>query len=221
MRQGRKRGGAADPEATRRALVDAATVLFARCGFEGTSVEEIARRARANKAMVSYHFGGKRGLYLEILASTVKQAAARMAPLLASPAPAGTLLREYIRTFAEVMSERPFIPPILIREMLEGGPHVDEHLLPHFVAIFSVVREIIERGVREGVFREAHPLLTHLSVVGSVVFFYLTAPMRQRLGAAGRLPVPNPSPEDLVAHVQELMAHGLAVKHEASTKGAT
>ncbi len=66
-----------DPGATRRALLEAAAVLFAEHGFEGVSVEDVADRARVNKALVSYHFGGKRGLYVAVLESGFSRMADR------------------------------------------------------------------------------------------------------------------------------------------------
>jgi AcrR family transcriptional regulator len=53
--------------ATRHSLVKAATVLFAQHGYDGASVRAIVTRARANQAAINYHFGGKEGLYLEVL----------------------------------------------------------------------------------------------------------------------------------------------------------
>ncbi len=58
-------------EATRADLVEAAVEVFAAKGFEGASVREIARAANANLAAISYHFGGKEGLYREVLTQSV------------------------------------------------------------------------------------------------------------------------------------------------------
>jgi len=44
-------------------ILDEAERLFTNSGFEGTSVREITSRAGCNLAAVSYHFGGKQGLY--------------------------------------------------------------------------------------------------------------------------------------------------------------
>ncbi len=52
---------------TRDQLLEAATFLFAKQGFSGTSVKKIAERAKANISLVSYHFGGKEGIYRECL----------------------------------------------------------------------------------------------------------------------------------------------------------
>ena len=54
-------------ELTRQALLDAATVVFADKGYEGGSVRLITQRAKANQAAIAYHFGGKEGLYREVL----------------------------------------------------------------------------------------------------------------------------------------------------------
>ena len=59
-----------DPEATRQALLRAGAELFAERGFDGVPIDEVAARAGVNKALISYHFRGKRGLYVAILEST-------------------------------------------------------------------------------------------------------------------------------------------------------
>jgi len=56
-----------DPTDTRTQLLAAATPLFARKGLHGVSVREVARSAGVNLAMISYHFGGKEGLYAAVV----------------------------------------------------------------------------------------------------------------------------------------------------------
>ena len=51
----------------REQLLDVGRALFAERGFEGTSVEEIAARAKVSKPVVYEHFGGKEGLYAVVV----------------------------------------------------------------------------------------------------------------------------------------------------------
>lgn len=51
-------------EATREALVRAAIELFGLHGYHATSNRALADAAQVNAALIGYHFGGKRGLYL-------------------------------------------------------------------------------------------------------------------------------------------------------------
>ena len=54
-------------ELTRESLIEAATDIFAEHGYEGGTVRQITLKAKANAAAITYHFGGKEGLYREIL----------------------------------------------------------------------------------------------------------------------------------------------------------
>jgi AcrR family transcriptional regulator len=51
----------------RAQLVEVGRAVFAKRGYEGTSVEEIADRAHVSKPIVYEHFGGKEGLYAVIV----------------------------------------------------------------------------------------------------------------------------------------------------------
>jgi TetR/AcrR family transcriptional regulator len=207
-----------DAEATREALLRAATELFAERGFEGVRVELIARKAGVTKALVNYHFGGKRRLYLAIFRSTFAEIVARVGALRASARPAPELLQEFVAMFAEMATERrPNFPALLLREVLDGARGLDREIFPPVLAILGAVREIVARGVREGSFRPVDPVLTHLSLVGSLVFFFATAPFRERAAAEGRLPIPMPTAAAYVRHVQELMTRGLATGPPAAT----
>ncbi|MFR9801052.1 TetR family transcriptional regulator [Pseudonocardia sp. RS010] len=54
-----------DSAATRRALLAAGRELFARAGYEGTTVRAVAERAGVNQALLFRHFGSKEGLFAE------------------------------------------------------------------------------------------------------------------------------------------------------------
>jgi AcrR family transcriptional regulator len=51
----------------REQLLQVGRALFAEKGFDGTSIEEIAGRAKVSKPVVYEHFGGKEGLYAVVV----------------------------------------------------------------------------------------------------------------------------------------------------------
>jgi TetR/AcrR family transcriptional regulator len=51
-----------DPERTKRRILEAAIDEFARKGFAGARVADIATQAGVNQQLISYYFGGKEGL---------------------------------------------------------------------------------------------------------------------------------------------------------------
>jgi len=51
----------------RHQLIDVARSLFAERGYDGTAIEDIAKRASVSKPVVYEHFGGKEGLYAVVV----------------------------------------------------------------------------------------------------------------------------------------------------------
>ncbi|TYB47982.1 TetR/AcrR family transcriptional regulator [Actinomadura chibensis] len=62
-----------DADRTRRKLLAAGLEEFAAHGFAGTRVADIARRADVDKQLISYYFGGKAGLYTEVMRGRLAQ----------------------------------------------------------------------------------------------------------------------------------------------------
>lgn len=197
-----------DPEATRRALLEAGSALFAERGYDGVGTEEVAARAGVNKALISYHFRGKRGLYVAVLESTFAEIAARLEAQDARAKDAGQALRGLLDAFARMTRERPGFPTLFLREVLASG--IEPAVAPYLVRIVGVTRRLAERGLREGLFRRVDPLLLHFALFGSLVFFFATEPARRKAAAEGRLPFPMPDPAAFVRHLEELTLRGLA-----------
>lgn len=76
--------GQARSDVTRAALIDAATQVFARSGFEAVGTREIASAAGVHPALIGYHFGGKEGLYLAVFEQMAFGMEQRIGPALAA-----------------------------------------------------------------------------------------------------------------------------------------
>jgi AcrR family transcriptional regulator len=61
-----------DADATRAAIVDAAKIHFARSGYEGAFLRDIAAEAGVDAALINRYFGGKEGLFAEALKHSIR-----------------------------------------------------------------------------------------------------------------------------------------------------
>jgi AcrR family transcriptional regulator len=202
---GKRRSG---PAATRQALVDAATELFAERGFDGASIDELAARAGVNKALVSYHFGGKRGLYVAALGEVFADLAARIKAAEAENDGAADTLHALLQALADFAKNRPAFPGLWLRELLSNG--IEPALVPHLVQITGVTRALAARGAREGVFRPVDPLLFHFGLIAPAIFFLATDPARRRASSEGTVPFAMPELQDFLGYVEELTLRGLS-----------
>lgn len=96
-------------EATRRALVAAGVDAFAEHGFEAASVRDITAKAEVNQGAITYHFGGKEGLYRAVLESVRDRIAAQ--PLLDDDGvdrhPPAETVRRFLRQMLAPLAEGP------------------------------------------------------------------------------------------------------------------
>lgn len=212
-----------DAARSRQALLEAGRRLFADHGYAGASVDAICREAGVNKAMVSYHFGGKAGLHAAILADLLDPVVARLSELAASPLDPEAKLRGYFHLMLELHRDRRRFPQMVLREVLAGGDHLDRSVRQRIAGIFDAVRRMIQEGIDAGVFRPVDPFLTYLTLTGSLIFFFATETFRERMleenramAAAGgidpraaHLPTEAPSPEAFVAQAEAIFLSAL------------
>jgi TetR/AcrR family transcriptional regulator len=195
---GRKRGAARD---SRAAIVRAAAIEFAERGYDAAGTDRIAARARVNKAMLYYHFGSKRELYLEVVRDMVRTVGIRARAIADGAGTAEQKLDAWIAAIVEEAAARPWFASIMLREVAAGAPHFDAHTFQLMNDVFAAVRDIIEQGQRDGVFRPVDPLLTHLTIMPPILIFFV----RQRVIATARLTKDLAEPrqvEEFARHMQ-------------------
>src|SRR5512133_2284646 len=110
---------------SRDSLLEAATEVFRTEGYAGARVDEIARRAGANKAMIYYHFRSKHGLYKAVLAQIFGKLLAELDRLEEQEPDPRLRLRGLYEGFAEHFAEKPALPQIMLREVVTGGKGMD------------------------------------------------------------------------------------------------
>jgi AcrR family transcriptional regulator len=157
---------------TQAAVFRAAAQEFAERGFDAARVDRIAARARVNKAMLYYHYGSKQGLYDAVLRDVFTAIGARARAIADGPGVAEHKLDAWIAAIVEEAAARPWFPPIMLREIASGARHLDPESFGLMNAVYLAVRDVIVQGQKEGAFRAADPLLTHMTILPPILIFF-------------------------------------------------
>jgi AcrR family transcriptional regulator len=134
-------------DATRDALIEAATQVFARDRFGAANLREIARVAGVNPALIGYHFHNKEGLYLAVFERMVLRLQEVMDPVLADMRRvlAQDLPREHaLETILE------FLDRMLVHTIQENpawGELIVRELQTPTAAFDLLFKGLMERGV--------------------------------------------------------------------------
>jgi TetR/AcrR family transcriptional regulator len=190
--------------ASRDRVFAAAAAEFAARGYAGANMDRIARSARLNKAMIYYHFENKAALYREILRDMFGAVRSAVAEAAAAPISPEDKIRRYVDAIARAAEARPHFPPIWLRELAEGGEHVDAATLEYVRDVLAVLGSIIADGRRRGVFHAVNPMLLQGAIIAPLMFFLASTRLRhkiERTAPDARLTV---SRDDMVAHIQRL-----------------
>lgn len=188
----------------------AGSELFAAHGYDGVSVEAIAELAGVNKAMISYHFGGKRALHTAILTTTFDEVAGAVRALAEKGEPAPVLLEAFIDTVTEIATtRRPAFPALFMREALSSD-RIDREVFPRVGVVIFTLMEIIRRGVAEGTLRPVDPFSAYWTLMAPMTLFLATEPTRKRAQAEGLVPFQFPSPQEFAKQLKETVLRALS-----------
>lgn len=161
-------------------IMDAALEVFSELGYSGARVDEIARRAGVNKAMIYYRIGDKHTLYTEVVHRLFSDIASSIKESIDESASPEERLKLYIRGLAGTVAAHPYLPGIMMRELASGGINLNEFVAGDFAGILSVPGNILSDGIKKGMFIETSPMILHMMVVGFMMFFRTTEPLRKR-----------------------------------------
>ncbi len=188
-------------DSTRDKLLAAAAAEFAARGFDGAKVDRIAAHAGVNKAMIYYHFKSKAALYRDIL-HDVFGTLARTVQVAREEATPELQLRRFIRAIADTTATRPHFPAIWLRELVEGGRHVDESLVMEVGRIMQTLAGILQDGQRARVFGDVDPFIVQVGIVGPLLFHAATAKLRERFSDRAPYPMNALTREHIIGHIQ-------------------
>lgn len=110
-------------QANESAILRAAERVFARAGFEGATMADIADEAGLPKANLHYYFGNKRDLYRAVLDAVLHDWLAPLDVITPEADPAHAL-SQYIELKMALAQERPHASRVFANELLHGAPVV-------------------------------------------------------------------------------------------------
>ena len=165
-----------DPVRTREAILAAAQNEFALKGLSGGRVDEIARRARANKRMIYHYFGSKQGLYLAALERVYEGLRGSERTLeLADLEPEAAIARLVEFNF-DYCWQHPELISLINNENLHRARHLRKskkvrELHSPFVRLIA---DILKRGEAQGVFRRGLDPVNLYVTIAAMSYFYLS-----------------------------------------------
>ncbi len=152
---------------TRKRLIDAAESVFARSGYHGASVGEIAREAGATTGALYANFAGKEDLFLALFEERIVADVGEYSEIVAGGATLEQQARGAGDRWMEILRERPDYFPLLIEfwSYAIREPRLRERLATRFAALrMGSAQVAAEAAERWGLSADAAEAGEHLGL---------------------------------------------------------
>ena len=147
------------PDASRRQLVEIAIDCFALHGFQGTSIDRIARSAGVTKGALYYHFKDKEDLLLEAVKDRIGEFEVQVRDAVAASDDTHERLKRVIDACfvtATASNHRRFIITLMV-EALDTNPRLSEQFRKVLRRMRGFLADVVADGQRRGVMRADVP----------------------------------------------------------------
>jgi len=170
---------------SRSRIKAAAIEVFAEKGRFGARMEEIAKKAEINKAMLYYYYGSKENLYREmlraILKSNLQQLFTSLGRELSGIHDPAEMIRLISSTYFRVFSSNPSYMKILF-EAVASNPGEVRQIVSTLKDKSAVIRpelilEILENGISRKAYRNIDPKQILVSIIGMNLIYFLARPI--------------------------------------------
>lgn len=202
------------PRASTQSLILAAAQQeFAAKGLAGARVNTIAARAGANKRLIYYYFGSKKGLYLAVLEQVYESLRGAERKLNLEHTQPETAIRRLIEFNFDYCRRHPELISLINNENLHRATHLRasgkvRELHSPFV---KMIDNILKRGITKGVFRRGLDPVHVYITIASIGYFYLSN--NWTLSAIFGRNLSSPSAcEQRKKHNIDMILHGLRAK---------
>lgn len=140
----------------KRKILAAATEMFARDGFRGATVDDIAKAAEMSKPNLLYYFPSKDAIYRDLLEGLLDTWLDPLRGLKADGEPTREIAA-YIQRKIELARDYPMESRLFAGEMLRGAPILDDLLAGDLKALVDDKAAILRRWSASGQIAKVDP----------------------------------------------------------------
>lgn len=189
-------------QATREAILRAATKVFAKYGYDGGSVEKISKAAKSFDRMIYYYFGSKEGLFIAVLEGIYRRMDEAEAAIALDATRPVEALTEFIRFVLGYYRANPEFVTLLNTENLHKGRHIAKSLRAREYSshAIAIIRQLLDSGVAQGLFRPDLAARDLYLLIAATGYFYTSN--RHTLTAFLGEPLETP---EAVAHWEDFV----------------
>jgi AcrR family transcriptional regulator len=208
-------------QSPRKKILEAAEMLFARRGFAGVGMSEIAEAVGLSKSTLFHHFPTKAQLYAAVVERILAEIDDALTRTLAAGGSPVDRLDRWIDTLVELLGAQPAHSRLLLRSLFEddelSGTFAEERAANQTLArVIEHATQLLREGMASGALRMASIPHTLQSLIGMIIYHFASGEFGEEM--LRRSPFTPAEVRRRKDELKALLHHGLVAPH-ATPKG--
>lgn len=158
-------------------ILKVAQRIFAQKGYKSTTTQEIADKAKVNKAMIYYYFKNKEDLYIEVLKNFFKKISSSFSDVSSMDLSPFEKFKAFLSEYIDIISTNKEMPAFILQCFISRNKKVLYTLKELILPTYRNALVIFEEGRTKGYFRDLDFKNLSMTAVGSVVFYFIASPL--------------------------------------------
>ena len=160
-------------------ILKIASIEFAKYGYRGVSLDNIAKKTEISKAAIYYHFKNKAALFEAIILPKLQELINKV--YLCNSENPKEDLKCYICTFSKIFKKYPCFASLLAHEFVDGGRDLSDEVIKNLSKIFKKLVSILKDGEKKEIFEIDNPFSVQLMIVSTLIMHQTTKDLRKRV----------------------------------------
>ncbi|RXJ68242.1 hypothetical protein CRV08_08290 [Halarcobacter ebronensis] len=159
-------------EETKALILSNATILFAKYGYDGMRVDNLAEISKINKATIYYHFKDKSFIFETILLEMSKLILDEIKIKVENENTIEKKLEAFLDAVIHIITTKRDLAKIMMQELALNSKNLSDKAKEDFFKIIKILTDILDEGKKAEKFIQIDPFLIHSMVIGSINYYY-------------------------------------------------
>lgn len=170
-------------EVLRKDILDAGLTVFARDGYDGASLMDIAAMADTRHPLLLYHFGNKENLWRQVMAHVFDELKSHYSAVVELSRDLSALdsLKMFIRAFVQFSARHPDRVTLVLSEMRGESERLEWLNSEYMVVLHGQLNALFDRVEAEGRLKPIPRPNLVLILIGAVSTLFMAEPVVRRV----------------------------------------
>lgn len=164
-------------QSTDKIILQSAREIFLKSGLAGARMQEIADRAKINKAMLYYYYSSKEELFKAVFMEEVYKMIPKISELLTVDLPLFDKIRYFVENYIDIIKKNKHMPIFVLTEVNQNPERIVDFVREKVSTYFHVLSKDVDDAFEKGLIKKIETQQLIVNMMAMCLFPFASRPM--------------------------------------------